>query len=169
MKASDIISDALRTRGIYQKEFAEKIGTKLTTFNKRLSENRLTAQQFVDYAEELGYKINLVDKSGNNSLAVRRRGTGPRVKKMIDGMIYDTEKSDALCHTEVEDGWYMELYRDEEGRYFVVHYSFWDNVDQFITECPLDEAIILYRKYSSEGDPTLIDVFGDYAQLDFLG
>ena len=52
---------------------------------------------------------------------------------MVSGITFDTAKADALCHTDVEDGRYMELYRDPEGRFFIVHYSFWQKEDATIT------------------------------------
>ncbi len=140
MKASDIIEDAQQSRGILQKELAERIGQQPKTLSKKLSANRMSAQELVDYITELGYEISLVDHDGNDRLTIRRRGTGPHVRKMVDGVYYDTNKADALCSTDVSNGWFMELYRDREGRFFVVHYSFWTKIDSFISPCPVEEA-----------------------------
>lgn len=153
MKASDILRDALRFRGVHQNELAEKTGQQPKTLSKKISTNRLSAQELVDYVRKLGYTISLVDIHGQGEIAVRRRGIGPRVKKMVDGIVYDTQRSDALCHTNVENGWYMELYRDDEGRFFVVHYSLWADVDPLVTRCPDEEAKSLYEAYSDETDP----------------
>lgn len=153
VKASEIVEDALRLRGVLQKELAERTGQQPKTLSKKLSSNRMTAQELVDYAKELGYEIALVDLHGHKTVSVRRRGTGPRVRKMVDGVIYDTQKSDALCHTDVENGWYMELYKDSEGRFFTVHYSFWNNVEPFVTRCPVEDAKAMYIAYADETDP----------------
>lgn len=152
MKASDIVEDALQSRGILQKELAERIGQQPKTLSKKLSTNSMKAQELVDYIQELGYEITLVDRRGNERLTIRRRGIGPRIKKMVDGIIYDTGKADAICHTDVENGWYMELYQDAEGRFFAAHYSFWSEVDPFITPCPAEEAETMRRKYADLGD-----------------
>jgi len=155
MKASDIITDALQSRGVLQKEFAELVGQLPKTLNKKLSTNKMTAQELVDYANELGYEIALIDRQGNERLTIRRRGIGPRVRRMVDGVTYDTQKSDALCHTDVENGWYMELYRDADGRFFVVHYSFWADTDAFITRCPNEEAEAMYSRYAEDNSPAV--------------
>lgn len=153
MKASDIIEDALQSRGILQKELAERIGQQPKTLSKKLTTNSMKAQELVDYIRELGYEITLADCAGNDCLTIRRRGIGPRTKKMVDGITYDTGKADALCHTDVENGWYMELYRDAEGRLFAAHYSFWPEVDPFITTCPADEAKVMCQRYA---DPEIV-------------
>lgn len=163
MKASYIVEDALQTRGVLQKELAERIGQQPKTLSKKLSTNSMKAQELVDYVRELGYEIVLVDLSGQERLTVRRRGIGSRVRKMVDGIIYDTAKSDALCHTDVENGWYMELYRDAKARHFVVHYSFWDDVEPFITGCPIDEARVMYCKYAED------EAIGNTVALDSPG
>lgn len=152
MKASDIVKDALQSKGVLQKELAERIGQLPKTLSKKLATNKMTAQELIDYVEELGYEVDLVDRCRNERLTVRRRGTGPSVRKMVDGIIYDTKKSDALCHTDVEDGWYIELYRDADGRFFAVHYSLWAQVDAFVTHCPEDEAESMRLKYADDSD-----------------
>ena len=159
MKASEIIEEVLQSRGVLQKEFAEKVGQLPKTLSKKLSANKLSAQELIDYADELGFEVALVDRAGNSRLTVRKRGTGPRVKKMVNGVVYDTQKSDALCHTDVENGWYMELYRDAEGRLFAVHYSFWADVDAFITCCPAEEARVMYERYAEDGAAPADEIF----------
>lgn len=148
MRASDIIVDALEAKGITQKEMAEKLGKNYKTFARWISENRLTAQRFVDISAKLGYVVTLVERDSNEELKVRVRGTGPRVKRMVDGITYDTAKADALCHSDVEDGRYMEVYRSQDGRYFIVHYSLWQKEGHAITPCTEDEARHLAGKYS---------------------
>lgn len=149
MKASDIVEDALQLRGILQKELAERVGQDQKYLSRKLSTNSMKAQELIDLIHELGYEIKLVDRQGDGqTVSVRRRGTGPRVKRMVSGITFDTAKADALCHTDVDDGRYMELYRDQEGRFFIVHYSFWQKEDAAITVCQEDEARHLFEKYA---------------------
>ena len=118
MKASDIVEDALQLRGVLQKELAERVGQDHKYLSKKLTTNSMKAQELIDLIHELGYEIKLVDRQGSGqTVSVRRRGTGPRVKRMVAGITFDTAKADALCHTDVEDGRYMELYRDPEDRF----------------------------------------------------
>ena len=149
MKASDIVEDALQRRGVLQKELAERVGQDHKYLSRKLTTNSMKAQELIDLIHELGYEIKLVDRQGSGqTVSVRRRGTGPRVKRMVGGVTFDTAKADALCHTDVEDGRYMALYRDPEGRFFIVHYSFWQKEDATITSCQEDEARHLFDKYS---------------------
>lgn len=153
MKASDIVKDALQLRGVLQKELAERVGQDHKYLSKKLTTNNMKAQELIDLLHELGYEIMLVDRQeGWKTVSVRRRGTGPRVKRMVDGVTFDTAKADALCHTDVEDGRYIELYLDQEGRFFIVHYSLWQKEDASITLCQEDEARHLFDEY---GDGTV--------------
>ena len=45
---------------------------------------------------------------------------------MVNGVKYDTYKSDAICHSDESKDVFCELYRDEQGRYFVATYVKWD-------------------------------------------
>lgn len=90
----------------------------------------------------------LADNGRGTELKVRRRGSGRRVRRVVDGVVYDTNMADALCRTPEENGWYIELFRDDDGRCFAVHYSSWYGVGPFITLCPEDEAEKLVRVYS---------------------
>ena len=148
IKASDVVLDALRARAVTSKEMAEAMGVHANTLSRKISENRLTANEFFAIAERLGYEVTLTDKSGGSELKVRKRGTGCRVKRMMNGTVYDTIRADAVCHTTTENGWYIELYRDDYGRYFAVHYSNWDGADPFITSCPESDAQKLIQMYS---------------------
>ena len=47
---------------------------------------------------------------------------------MVDGVVYDTKKADAICNSKRihEDQLFMELFRDTEGRFFMVYYQLWE-------------------------------------------
>jgi len=147
MKAADVVLDALKARGVTSKEMAETMGVRPNTLSRKISENRLTANEFFFIADSLSYDVTLTDRGCGNELKVRVRGTGRRVKRMLNGIIYDTGKADAVCHTPTENGWYIELYRDDEDRYFAAHYSTWAGADPFITVCPENEAQKLMQMY----------------------
>lgn len=147
MKAADVVLDALRARGVTSKDMAETMGVRPNTLSRKISENRLTANEFFFIADSLSYDVTLTDRDGGSELKVRQRGTGRRVKRMLSGIIYDTGKADAVCHTPMENGWYIELYQDDQGRYFAAHYSTWAGADPFITICPENEAQKLMQMY----------------------
>lgn len=146
MTAAELLTNALDNRGRTQKELAKFLHAKTVTLHKRIAQNGLKAQEFMDAAEYLGYKVMLVDAETSAEMKVTHKGVGPRTRRRIDGVVYDTGKANALCHTNPENGWWMELY-EKDGQYFAAHYSEWDGVDDFITLCPADEAQKLVEEY----------------------
>ena len=70
---------------------------------------------------------------------------------MVDGIMYDTEKSDAVCHAECMRGMKIELYRDAQGRFFVAEYANWGNGKHNISPICKKDAYRLYKEY---GDGT---------------
>lgn len=162
IRAADIIVDALQARGVAHKDMAGMMGVRPNTLSRKISENRLTATEFVRIADSLGFNVTLTDRGGGTDLKVRSRGSGRRVKRMLDGIVYDTNMADAICRTPEENGWYIELFRDDHGRHFAVHYSAWEGVDPFITVCPDKEAEKLAQMFNDHADsgpwnPSAID------------
>lgn len=143
MKAAELIYAALETKGVKQKQLAKMIGKTAQNLNRKLVNNRFLAQEFIDSLEKLGFKVVVKTLDGNN-LQIRNTGLCPRTRKMVGGVIYDTEKSDAICHSPVVDGWRNELYQDMQGRYFIVHYD-----DKFanIIPCSEDRARGFYETH----------------------
>ena len=140
MRAADILTSAMESRGKNQRDIAAVLHSKTSTFSKHIRLNALRAQELVDAAEYLGYKVVLVDMETDAEMPVVSKGAGPRVRKQIGGVTYDTAKANAICHTERKDGWWLELYQHTGGDYFVAHYTDWEGVENFITPCPADEA-----------------------------
>lgn len=158
MTAADIIEDALKAKGWSQKQLAKEMGQSPQNLSKKLSNNTITAQEFLDAIGHLGYEVKFLADSGREELKTRKRGVGDRIRKMVNGVIYDTARSDALCRTLWTDGWMMELYRDEEGRFFVAHYTTWEGGVNHITPCTPENARRLYEEYG-EGEPSDV-IFG---------
>jgi hypothetical protein len=71
---------------------------------------------------------------------------------MVNGVIYDTANSIALCKTLWLDGWRLTLYQDNKGRYYVTHQTTWENGVSHITPCTPETARKLYEQYG-EGVP----------------
>lgn len=147
MTAAELLENALRNRNVTQTELAEHLRAKPITLYKRISQNGLKAQEFMDAAEYLGYKVVMVDAKTDAEMKVTRKGIGPRTRRQIDGEVYDTAKANALCHTIPDNGWWMELYQQSDGKYFAAHYSEWEGADSFITLCPAEEARKLINEY----------------------
>lgn len=102
----------------------------------------------MDAAEYLGYKVVLVDADTEELAEFPGKSTGPRIRKQIDGVVYDTAKAKPICHTDPDNGWWMELFESDSGQFFVAHYTTWDGVGNFITLCPAEEARNLRDTYA---------------------
>lgn len=152
MKAGDMIVDALEAKGLTQNWLAEQMGQAKQNLNRKLVRNTITAQEFIEAASIIGCRVALIETGSNKEIKNRKRGIGPRVRQMVGGVIYDTHKSDALCHTLPMDGWFMELYRDQEGRYFVAHYTEWESGVNHISPCSKEDARRLYEEHGDGDD-----------------
>lgn len=140
MQAKELIDNALDIKGRSQKWLAEQIGAAPQNFNRKLVRNTLSAQELIDVAAALGCRVALLDNSSDKELKSRIAGIGPRVRQAVDGVLYDTAKSDAICHTEPVAGWFMELYRDTNGRFFVAHYTDWQTGSNHLSTCGAEDA-----------------------------
>ena len=150
MKASDIFKDALRFRGTLQKDFALHIGQLPQTLSTKMAKNNFSAQELIDYLEILGYSIKLSDQLKKGELLhIRHRSANPRAIGMVDGITYDTAKSDSLCCTHVSDGRFEELFVDPGQRFFTVTYSSWPGEFPRILSCSAERARSLYELYAS--------------------
>lgn len=67
--AAHLISGAMRRRNVMQKEVATALHRNPATFSRHLSENTLRAQEFIEAAGYLGYKVTLVDAETDEELA----------------------------------------------------------------------------------------------------
>ena len=136
MTAAELLAGAIASRKKPNKEVAAHLGAKASTFSRRISRNCLKAQELMDAAEYLGYKVVLVDAKDNTELELKSRSDSPRVRKQIEGKVYDTARAKFICRTGASDGWWLELYQNEDGEYFVAHYTHWDGVENFLSLCP---------------------------------
>lgn len=140
MNAGEIIISALTHRNKTQRELAAALGLNKPALCNKIHRSTLSADEFIKAADWLGYEIVVAERENGEELRPIRKGIGPRVKKVIDGVLYDTGRASALCHTKPESGWWLELYEQSDGRFFVAHYTDWAGADNFITLCPPDEA-----------------------------
>jgi len=66
---------------------------------------------------------------------------------MVNGIKYDTYKSDAICHSDETEDSFDELYEDDEGRYFVAHYVNWEGGVNYISPISQEAASKMIHKY----------------------
>lgn len=125
LSVSDVIKQAIAESEKQQKEVAAHMGWTPQNFANRLKNNTVDADEWVEIANFLGYDVQMVERKNGELLKERRKGVGVPVTQMVGGVIYDTNKSDAICHTNEFVGSFFELYEDSEGRKFIVLYANW--------------------------------------------
>ena len=126
LSVSDVIKQAIAESEKQQKEVAAHMGWTPQNFANRLKNNTVDADEWVEIAKFLGYEVKMVSANGEE-LKEKKKGIGSRVFQMVGGVVYDTEKSNAICHTNEFVGSFYELYEDPEGRKFIVLYATWLN------------------------------------------
>lgn len=129
LSVSDVIRQAILESDRQQKEVAAHMGWTPQNFSNRLKNNTIDADEWVEIAKFLGYELRMVDTRSGECLREKQKGVAPRTVMMVNGVTYDTEKSEAICHTNTFMGCYFELYKDAEGRYFVVMVAEWNQYD----------------------------------------
>jgi DNA-binding Xre family transcriptional regulator len=148
MSVSDIIEKALADKGIQKKEIAERMGWSKQNFSQRLKNNSVTAEEWVKIADIIGCSVEMITENGNTVVPLVQ-GIGPKVNKMVNGYMFDTTKSNAICHSSKIHGIFFELYKTLEERYFLVIYTDFgiigkdypvieisrERADIFISEC----------------------------------
>lgn len=154
---SEMIKAAASAKGITKKEVAAFMGWSAQNFANRLRNNTISGEEWLKIASYLGYEVKMYERDSGEELKTRKRGIGPRVRQRVNNVNYDTFKADALCHTEEEFGWFLELYRDSQGRLFVVHYTSWTDGVNLISPVGFEDAKKLYEQF---GDGTEDTFFG---------
>ena len=144
--SADVIRHLAKRENKKLKEIAQNIGQSSSNFSNKLKNNNLTAQDFIKALGYMGYSIYLA-KNDKHVIPEIRKGIGDPLKGMVEGVMYDTVKSDAVCHTECIYGMHVELYRDAEGRFFVAEYAEWGNGKNNISPIAKKDAYRLYKAY----------------------
>lgn len=140
MTAHRLIRQACVQRSKTQGELASSIGVSPKVLSEQLISGRIPFGRFSQILAELGYEVKVEPLGGGVPVEPQMRGISKDIRQMVDGVVYDTRKADAVCHTSEQSGWYNELYQDQEGRYFVVRNSLWNRENSYIRPCLEKEA-----------------------------
>lgn len=118
MTVPQLIRAALKENGWQLKDFAAKVGKTPGALSAQLNSGSMSAEEWRRMASLAGFEVVMrrVDTSPR-----LRTGIAPRTHRVINGEVYDTARADAVCHRGDGIGWYSELYRRDDGRYFLIH------------------------------------------------
>ena len=78
----------------------------------------------------------------------------PRVVQMVDGTTYDISKAESLCTSKghPEDKFYMELFKDPSGAYFLAYYQVWEGGHNSISPLSKEASKRFWARYSGRPD-----------------
>lgn len=137
-----------------QRGLAEKLGCSPQLINSRLKRDTFPAEDWLTAVRVLGYDVRLVRDDGEPEPVAVRQPVCPKFKKMVDGITYDRAKATSLCHEWITGG-VRELYRDDQGRYFLLTQICWPQMDATVMPCSEGEAAAFYALCSEDGDPPM--------------
>ena len=126
MKPTEILRDLIKRSPMQQKDIAEQMGWSPEGASNRLRRGTISADEFEKMLGILGYEMKIVEASTSEEVRPRRKGVGGRLRMLVNGVRYDTYKADAICHSDESKDIFCELYRDDEGRYYVANYVRWE-------------------------------------------
>lgn len=159
MASKEILEAVLRDTGTSKSAAAAKIGWLPQTLSNRLRMKTLRADEFLELMEALGVNITYTIKETGAVVRIRIPGAGRKVRKMVNGVIYDTSTASAISNNfyadgvnEYTDGMARELYKDNENRFFFAEYSSLEGVKDMIIPITANDAAEFIKKYGTEID-----------------
>lgn len=165
MASKEILEAVLRDTGTSKSAAAAKIGWLPQTLSNRLRMKTLRADEFLELMEALGVNITYTIKETGAVVRIRIPGAGRKVRKMVNGVIYDTSTASAISNNfyadgvnEYTDGMARELYKDNENRFFFAEYSSLEGVKDMIIPITANDAAEFIKKYGTEIDKKPADV-----------
>ena len=147
----EIVQTALKAQRRTQASLAGQIGMSPQTFSKKITSGNLGIKKFFEAIDALGLVVTLNEKDSGVEIKRQRAGVLPRITKMIDRVRYDTFNADALCHWEILVCIDAELYRDSQGRHFVV-INMGDDSHSTLTTCTANVAQMIYGTIMGDCD-----------------
>lgn len=148
MTASEIIRDVISKSELKQGAIAAGMGLTSTGLSNRLRRNSLSADYFLRLLDYLGYDFQILRRSTGKIEKVRKKGVGKHIVRKIKGVVYDTNKADAICHSAADEMCFCELYKDDDDRYFVAQYAKWEDGKDYISPISAEDAEIIKDKYA---------------------
>lgn len=164
MASREILEAVLRDTGTSKAAAAAKIGWLPQTLSNRLRMKTMRADEFLELLDALGVSITYTLKETGAAVRVRIPGAGRKVRKMVNGITYDTSTASAISNNfyadgvnEYTDGMARELYKDSDNRFFFAEYSSLEGVKDRIVPITANDAADFIRKYGTEIDKKPVD------------
>lgn len=148
MTASQMIRQALQSAVKTQTALAEHMGWSKQNLSVRLKNNSLTHDELVKALAFCGYSVKMVNDRGE-SIPNIGNSKSPKVVQMVEGITYDTSKAESICvcHGTETGPLYTELFRDMNGRYFLVYYQNCEGGKNMVAPLSSQVAKMFVEKY----------------------
>ena len=117
-------------------EVAKAIGMTPRMFRMRRKKDSFTLSQFWAICDACNVDVRFIVKRNGADVFEEAEGEGRHIRKLVDGVIYDTDHAMALSN-DFSNGGNRELYRDSDGNYFFAVYS--DEAD-LIVPCKVEDV-----------------------------
>jgi len=128
-------------------EIASAIGISSRMFTARRNAGSFTAEQFFDICEFCGVDAKMYMKKSGVNVLDRAERMNRHIRRMVDGIVYDTEHAVSFSNNFGSDGPEMELFRDDDGNYFFAEYL-GKNSDKIIP-CDATEASLFIEQHGT--------------------
>ena len=115
----------------------------------RLKNDTLTFDELTKALSMAGYTVKMVSAAGAE-LPDLGNSSSPRVVQMVEGVTYDTSKAESLCTSKAEhsDEFYMELFKDPSGAYFMAYFQLWEGGYNSISPMTKSASAKFWGRYS---------------------
>lgn len=149
MNASDMVRAALSAKKRTQKELAEFMGWSQQNLSYRLKAGTLTFDELAKALSFAGYEVKMVEATGEE-LPELGNSSSPRLVQMVDGVTYDTSRAESLCSSREATGdeFYMELFKDPSGAYFMAYFQLWEGGYNSISPMTKSASAKFWGRYS---------------------
>lgn len=153
MKGSEIVKNALVNAGKTQNELADFLGMSKQNLSYRMVSDAFTLEEIEKAIGFCGFQIKVVDKDGDD-VPNTGNSSSPRIVQLINGRTFDTSKAESLCVAPMEssDSFYIELFRDVQGQFFLAYYQLWDGGKSWITPVPKEIGLGFISRYGIKND-----------------
>lgn len=124
MTVKECVEAALECGEKTHYDVARSMGVSERLFTRRLNSGTFTAEQFLQICDICGVDVRLVLRRNEADIFAQCAGVGKRVRRVVNGMVYDTEHAVAMSNNfDASVIPARELYRDRDGNYFFAEYS----------------------------------------------
>jgi len=157
MKSKELLTMVFRSLGITQADGAKAISWSPQQLNGKLARESLRADDLLELLDAVGVDVILSKRDSGEVIEFPKVSYGRRVRCMVNKVKYDTANAKVLANNfyadgvnEYNDGKALELYVDDEGKYFFAEYSSWEGVKDRISPVSSAEAAAFIEKYGTE-------------------